>query len=66
MFKGSGDLGLFQAADAATAATERNPLWKPKPGDFKVPGFGAVPIGINELQASGVHVLRMQYGNDRL
>lgn len=55
MFKGSGDLGGgFQAADAKTAATVRNPLWKPNPGDFKVPGIGAVPIGINELQASGV------------
>lgn len=54
-FKGSGDLGpVFQAADAATAAKERNPMWNPKPGDFKAPGIGPVPIGINELQASGV------------
>jgi len=35
MFKGSGDLGpVFQASDAATAATVRNPMWKPKKGDF--------------------------------
>ena len=51
----AGELGgAFQAADAATAAKTRNPLWNPKPGDFKVPGIGAVAIGINELQASGV------------
>lgn len=55
MFKGSGELGpAFQASDAATAATMRNPFWKPKKGDFKAPGFGDVAIGINELQASGV------------
>ena len=55
MFKKSGELGGgFQAADATTAATVRNPLWKPKSGDFKVPGIGAVDIGINDLQASGV------------
>jgi len=51
----AGELGPgFQAADAATAAKTRNPMWNAKPGDFKVPGIGAVPIGINELQASGV------------
>ena len=51
----AGELGgAFQAADAATAAKTRNPMWNAKPGDFKVPGIGAVPIGINELQASGV------------
>ena len=32
----------------------RNPLWQPKEGEFKVPGIGAVAIGINELQNSGV------------
>ncbi len=32
----------------------RNPFWKPKPGDFTVPGLGPVSIGINELQDSGV------------
>ncbi len=51
----AGDLGPgFQATDAATATKTRNPFWNTKPGDFKLPGFGAVPIGINELQASGV------------
>ena len=32
----------------------RNPMWQPKEGEFKVPGIGPVPIGINELQSSGV------------
>ena len=35
-------------------AAVRNPFWQPKKGDFKVPGFGEVQIGINELQADGV------------
>jgi len=49
------DIGQsFQAADAANATASRNPFWKPKKGDFKVPGIGAVDIGINDLQASGV------------
>jgi len=51
----AGDVGRsFQAADAATAASFRNPFWQPKKGDYKFPGFGEVQIGINELQASGV------------
>ncbi|HJW27616.1 MAG TPA: hypothetical protein VJ508_00015, partial [Saprospiraceae bacterium] len=50
-----GDVGPgFQAADAKTATKTRNPFYKTKPGDFAVPGFGAIPIGITELQASGV------------
>jgi len=49
------DIGpAFQAADAATATKTRNPFYMTKPGDFKAPGFGAVAIGIPELQASGV------------
>jgi hypothetical protein len=32
----------------------RNPFWKPKPGAFTLPGVGPVPIGINELQESGI------------
>jgi len=43
----------FQADDAKTTLN-RNPFWKPKAGDFKLPGLGVLPIGINELQASGV------------
>ncbi|MFI5164908.1 MAG: hypothetical protein ACHQHP_06650, partial [Bacteroidia bacterium] len=49
------DIGpAFQAADASSATKTRNPFWNTKPGDFKVPGFGDVPIGIKDLQASGV------------
>lgn len=35
------------------AAAESNMFWKPSPS-FEVPGVGPVPIGINELQESGV------------
>ena len=46
---------FFKAEDPATKAPAlRNPFWKPKEGAFNIPGFGVVPIGINELQASGV------------
>jgi intracellular sulfur oxidation DsrE/DsrF family protein len=46
---------LFKADDALTKAPAvRNTFWKPKTGDFKIPGFGNVAIGINELQESGV------------
>jgi hypothetical protein len=46
---------MFKADDPLTKAPAvRNPFWKPKPGDFKVPGLGNVAIGINELQDSGV------------
>jgi hypothetical protein len=46
---------LFKANDPLTKApATRNPFWKPKAGDFKVPGIGNVPIGINELQDNGV------------
>jgi hypothetical protein len=44
----------FQAADAATASKTRNPFLNTKPGDFKVPGIGAIDIGIKDLQAQGV------------
>lgn len=46
---------MFKADDPATkTASVRNPFAKPAPGEYKIPGFGPVPIGINELQASGV------------
>jgi len=46
---------VFKADDPATKKpSTRNPFWKPAKGDFKVPGFGEVEIGINELQESGV------------
>ena len=45
---------LFKIDDAVTKAPSvRNAFWKPKPGDFAVPGLGNVAIGINELQDSG-------------
>lgn len=46
---------LFKIPDPVSkASATRNPFWKPAPGTFKVPGIGPVPIGINELQDSGV------------
>lgn len=46
---------FFKATDPATGKPSiRNPFWKPKDGAFNIPGFGVVPIGINELQESGV------------
>jgi intracellular sulfur oxidation DsrE/DsrF family protein len=46
---------VFKAEDPKTKKpSTRNPFWKPKKGDFKIPGVGVVPIGINELQSSGV------------
>jgi intracellular sulfur oxidation DsrE/DsrF family protein len=46
---------FFKAPDPKTKApATRNPFWQPKADDFVVPGFGPVPIGINDLQASGV------------
>ena len=46
---------VFKADDPETKAPSiRNPFWKPKEGAFSIPGFGVVPLGINELQASGV------------
>ena len=44
----------FKITDPATnEPSVRNMFWKPKPGDFSVPGIGNVQIGINELQESG-------------
>jgi len=46
---------LFKIDDPATKAPSvRNPFWKPKAGDFKIPGIGNVDIGIDQLQDSGV------------
>lgn len=39
--------------DKKTPVTS-NVFWKPPQGTYKIPGFGVVPIGINELQDSGV------------
>lgn len=40
--------------DVSKKSSVRNPFWKPAKGTYKIPGFGEVPIGINELQDSGV------------
>jgi intracellular sulfur oxidation DsrE/DsrF family protein len=46
---------VFKANDPATKKPAvRNPFWNPAKGDFKVPVFGELQIGINELQDSGV------------
>ena len=44
----------FQAPDASTATRTRNPFLNTKTGDFKLPGFGDVAIGINDLMKDGV------------
>jgi intracellular sulfur oxidation DsrE/DsrF family protein len=45
---------FFGAKDQEQKAVTRNVFWKPAKGTFKIPGFGAVEVGINELQDSGV------------
>lgn len=46
---------MFKVTDDKTKApVVRNAFYKPAAGDFQVPGIGAVAIGINELQDSGV------------
>ncbi len=46
---------VFKVDDPVTKAPSvRNAFWKPGPDDFKVPGLGSVPIGINQLQDSGI------------
>jgi hypothetical protein len=45
---------MFKIDDDTTKAPAvRNRFWKPNPG-YSIPGAGPVPIGIDELQASGV------------
>jgi intracellular sulfur oxidation DsrE/DsrF family protein len=45
---------LHKADDPLTKEpATHNPFWKPKE-DYKVPGIGSVPIGINQLMDSGV------------
>lgn len=46
---------VFKAPDpTAGKPAVRNPFQAPAEGEYKFPGFGAVKIGINELQQSGV------------
>ncbi len=45
---------VFKINDPGNGAPSlRNMMWKPNPA-FNIPGVGPVPIGIDELQASGV------------
>jgi intracellular sulfur oxidation DsrE/DsrF family protein len=44
---------MFKVNDGDKPAA-KNPFWKPAKGTYKFPGIGEVPIGINELQESGV------------
>lgn len=49
---------MFHVTDVNSGETaKKNPFWEPAPGTYKFPGFGAVSIGINELQESGVQFL---------
>jgi intracellular sulfur oxidation DsrE/DsrF family protein len=48
-----GEMFKINEADGKTPAT-KNPFWQPAPDTYKVPGIGPVPIGINELQESGI------------
>jgi len=46
---------MFNIKDDKTKTSAvRNAFWQPGKEDFMVPGIGAITIGINELQESGV------------
>lgn len=46
---------VFKAEDPLTKQPAvRNPFWQPGKDDFMIPGVGVLPIGINQLQESGV------------
>jgi len=45
---------FFKVPDEQKKPVTHNPFWKPAKGTYKIPGFGVVDIGINELQDSGV------------
>lgn len=46
---------MFKVTDTRNnKIASNNPFWQPKADDYKVPGFGPVSIGINDLQSSGV------------
>ncbi len=45
---------MFKVMDEEKKPVGHNPFWKPAKGTYKIPGFGVVDIGINELQDSGV------------
>ena len=45
---------MFNVKNDQGQPVTKNVFWKPPQGTFNIPGFGVVPIGINELQDSGV------------
>jgi hypothetical protein len=45
---------LFHVQNGEGKPVTSNVFWKPPAGTYNLPGFGVVPIGINELQDSGV------------
>ena len=45
---------MFEVKDGEKKTVTKNAFWKPAKGTFKVPGFGVIEVGINELQESGV------------
>jgi intracellular sulfur oxidation DsrE/DsrF family protein len=45
---------FFHVMNDKKETVTKNAFWKPPQGTFNIPGFGVVPIGINELQDSGV------------
>jgi intracellular sulfur oxidation DsrE/DsrF family protein len=45
---------VFGVKDGEKKAVTSNVFWKPAKGTYKIPGFGVIEIGINELQDSGV------------
>jgi intracellular sulfur oxidation DsrE/DsrF family protein len=54
LFKANDHGPAFQAADGQAASKKRNIFLAPSPGDFKVPGIGALNIGIRDLMGQGV------------
>lgn len=48
---------MFGVKDQAGKPVTKNVFWKQPKGTYKIPGFGAVDICINELQESGVQFL---------
>ena len=45
---------LFKVKTEDGKPVTSNVFWKPPKGTYKIPGFGEVAVGINELQDSGV------------
>jgi intracellular sulfur oxidation DsrE/DsrF family protein len=53
----AGGKQMISVIDPQTnAPAVRNPFWKTKPDDFSLPSMGSLPLGIPELQASGVMI----------